>query len=163
MSNLKNTPANIANKYPIFRLWCANTFKPIVSWTIFVDHHYGTAYSNPMVRRVNGSKFTSLPQNLSKHADEDVSHGKVIRVDEAFLEPHEFEALNLFQNFLIQTMSENQNFRDGTFYGVQTYSTISTLILEWWEEGPESWTALTTWARQTMSYLSALIDKQSEK
>jgi len=146
-------------QYPIFRLWEAPSFEPIVTWTILVDRRPGE-YRNPMVRRVIGSKFTSLTfRDIFKAMREDMS-GKDAQVDNCYLKPHRFEALKLFQPLPFQILSTDYVIGcDGTIFGMQNCVGQPDFMLEWWEDGPAGWREVIDWATQTRTFLSYLIDR----
>jgi hypothetical protein len=163
MNNPKSTLSITEKKYPIFRLWEAASFEPMVSWTIFVDEP--NEHHNPMVRRVNGTKFTAFTgYDIHRQVEEEASYEKVICIDDYHLKPVEFKTLNLSRHFSLQAVNQDRwTHLDGIDYGLQVFGFGATLLLEWGMDGPEGWHDLTTWAMQTMEYLSSLIDKYSEE
>ena len=142
-------------QYPIFRLWEAPSFEPIISWTIFELQH-------PMVRRVIDSKLTSFTsRDAFEDMRQDVSN-KAARVEDYYLKPHEFEALKLYQPISIQIMHDLKFLvEDGTTYGMQllAYAPVSVFIAEWQEGLPDEWREMTDWAKRIRLSLSELIDK----
>lgn len=146
-------------QYPIFRFWEAPSFEPIISWTILVDR-FVTGFQNPMVRRVIGSKLTAFTsRDTFKDMREDISL-KNAKVDDYYLKPHEFEALNFYKNFSFQIMNTDRlSGLDGTIYGMQICHVLPNFIVEWWEDGSEGWREMTNLARQTMAFLSKRLDR----
>ncbi|MBX3083756.1 MAG: hypothetical protein KF716_19135 [Anaerolineae bacterium] len=146
-------------QYPIFRLWEAPSFEPMVSWTILVDRGV-VGWQNPMVRRVIGSKFTSIEsRDVFRTLREDMATPNA-KVDEYYLKPQEFDALDLHRQFRFQIMDTNGlSGLDGIIYGMESCTRSPSFKVEWWEDGPDGWRELVDWATKTMSYLSKRLDR----
>ena len=146
-------------QYPILRFWEIPSFEPMISWTILVDR--GVAgHRNPMVRRIIGGKFTSIEVgDVFKTLREDMAIPNA-KVDEYYLKPHEFEALNLYRQFPFQIMNTDGHIGlDGISYGMETCTITPFVKIEWWWTGPTGWSSIVDWAMKTMHYLSKRLDR----
>jgi hypothetical protein len=146
---------------PIFRFWAVPSFEPITSWTILAIHTM-SGLQKLMVRRVIGSKFSSITfHDIDKTLQEDMALEDA-KVGEYYFKPHEFEGLGFYQKISFQPLTTDWALGlDGTVYGMQLCQYDPYFDISWWEDGPDSWHEMTKWAKQTMAYLSEWIDQQA--
>lgn len=152
----------VKSKRPILRFWEVPSFDDGVSWTIFVDNRKPN-YVHPMVRKVIGIKYAhrNSYDDLKDMAEETASN-KHIKVQEHYLKPEEFARLEISRPFTFSLVSQHLMGLDGSTFCLQSWTDSDSLVLEWWEAGPNEWHEIVQWASQTRQFLSDLLDAQEK-
>lgn len=141
---------------PRLRLWHYPSFEPQYSWSVHQTYDRATGKNRAIVRQVTWHYDLDVkrfdPQ--AKDPETEINVQPTMEVMDCPLDLEAFEErLVALGNIAFPAFAAQGMGFDGETYGI---SLPRYAKVEWWCEGPESWSGLTVWAAEMRQWLREL-------